>query len=171
MIGVAVLVVAVVALRHPKNASTNAGSDTRTVTPSSTASLTGSPSGSRSKSTSSTRTGTSGSSSRTSSSHTEPTAIGSLPLIVLNDTHTSNLAHDAAIRFEGGGWNVTSYDEGYSNNILSTAAYYDPDVSGAKRAALALQKQYPTIKRVVPKFTGLPKGPVVVVLTTDYSPG
>jgi hypothetical protein len=97
--------------------------------------------------------------------------IGSLPLIVLNNTTTPNLARDAAQRFEAAGWKVTSYDENYRNDILSTAAYYDPSVAGAKAAATALQKQFPTIKRVVPKFAGLPSGPVVVVLTTDYQPG
>ncbi len=29
--------------------------------------------------------------------------------------------------------------------------------------------QFPAIKRVVAKFSGLPAGPIVVVLTTDYS--
>ena len=77
----------------------------------------------------------------------------------------------------GGGWNVTTYDENYNNTIASTVVYYDPDVPGAHRAANALQKQYPTIKRVEPRFAPavggdpLPDGPVVVVLTADYSPG
>lgn len=74
------------------------------------------------------------------------------------------------MRFEGGGWNVTTYDENYSNSIISTCAYYDPAVNGAKAAALALQRQYPTIKRVMPRFRELPDSPIVVVLTKDYSP-
>jgi hypothetical protein len=96
--------------------------------------------------------------------------------VILNDTTTPNLARDASTRFEGGGWNVTTYDENYSNLISSTVAYYDPDVAGAKTAAEALQKQYPTIKRVAPRFAPasggdpLPAGPIVVVLTSDYSP-
>ena len=97
--------------------------------------------------------------------------VGSLPLVVLNNTTTPNLARDAAQRFDAAGWQVTSYDENYRNDILSPAAYYDPSVPGAKAVATALQRQFPTIKRVVPKFQGLPAGPVVVVLTTDYSPG
>jgi hypothetical protein len=113
----------------------------------------------------------SASSPKPSSHSSSPGAVGSLPLVVLNNTTTPNLARDAAQRFEAAGWTVTSYDENYHNDILSTAAYYDPSVEGAKEAATALQKQFPTIKRVVPKFEGLPDGPVVVVLTTDYQPG
>ena len=47
---------------------------------------------------------------------------------------------------------MTSSDENYQNDIVSTCAYYDPNVAGAKAAAQALQQQFPTIKRVVPKF-------------------
>jgi hypothetical protein len=56
-----------------------------------------------------------------------------------------------------------------TNNILSTCAYYDPSTAGAKEAAQALQAQFPTIRRVEPRFPELPAGPVVVVLTPDYS--
>jgi len=90
-----------------------------------------------------------------------------VPLVVLNNTTTSGLAQQAAQRFEDGGWTVTSYGN-YQNDILSTCAYYDPNVAGAQAAAEALQRQYPTIKRVKEKFDGLPAGPIVVVLTPDY---
>jgi hypothetical protein len=105
-----------------------------------------------------------------SGSSSAATAIGSVPLIVLNDTNTANLAKNAVARFEGAGWNITTYDENYNNDIISTAAYYDPSVTGAKKAAAALQKQFPTIRRVVPRFPQLPNGPIVVILTSDYSP-
>ena len=96
--------------------------------------------------------------------------VKSVPLIVLNNTTIPHLAQQAAQRFEAGGWTVTSYSN-YQNDILSTCAYYDPTVAGAQAAAEALQAQYPTIKRVEPKFPQLPSGPVVVVLTPDYSSG
>ena len=97
-----------------------------------------------------------------------------MPLVVLNNSTTAGLAAQAAHRFEAGGWRVTSFGN-YQNDISSTCAYYDPNVSGAKAAAQALQAQYPTIKRVAPRFTPdagaepLPSAPVVVVLTGDYS--
>lgn len=91
-----------------------------------------------------------------------------LPLVVLNDTTVSRLAAQAADRFRAGGWTVTTVGN-MTNDILSTCAYYDPSTPGAQAAAEALQEQFPTIKRIKPKFAELPAGPVVVVLTPDYS--
>jgi hypothetical protein len=87
---------------------------------------------------------------------------------VLNNTTISGLAERASQQFEDGGWTVTKYDN-YQNNILSTCAYYDTSVPGAKQAALALQHQFPAIKRVKPKFEPLPAGPIVVILTPDFA--
>jgi hypothetical protein len=72
------------------------------------------------------------------------------------------------MRFRQGGWTVTSTGD-FQGDILSTAAYYDPSVTGAQAAAEALQSQFPAIKRVKERFGGLPGGPIVVVLTNDYS--
>ena len=57
----------------------------------------------------------------------------------------------------------------YDNQIVSTVAYYDPATPNAQAAATALKAQFPAIKRVVAKFAELPAGPLVVVLTSDYS--
>jgi hypothetical protein len=89
-------------------------------------------------------------------------------LIVLNNTETSGLAKQAAQRFEAGGWTVSSTGN-LTNDIISTCVYYDPSVSGAKKAAEALRRQFPTIQRVEQRFAQLPSGPVVVVLTPGYS--
>jgi hypothetical protein len=154
VLGVAVLIVAFVALRHPHQTATAAGSDTRKHTPSGAPSL--APSSPLSLS---------------PSSSTSPgaSAIGSKPLIVLNQTTTPDLAAQAAQRFRTGGWHVASTQEGYQNDVITTTAYYDPNIPGAQRAANALRKQYTTIHRVAERFPELPAGPVVVVLTTDYS--
>ena len=101
------------------------------------------------------------------SATSSPAGSGRLPLIVLNNTSQVS-ASTAAQRFEQGGWTVTDTST-FDGSILSTAVYYDPDVSGAQAAAEALQQQFPAIKRVKAKFDGLPAGPIVVVLTSDYS--
>lgn len=162
VLGVAVLVIAFIALRNPQHSATAAGTDTHQST------TRPSPSPSSSPSSSSTTSSASTSRSGASSSGT-PSATGSKPLIVLNQTTTPGLAQQAAARFERGGWRVTSSQDGYQNDVITTTAYYDPAVAGAKRAALALQRQFATIHRVAERFTQLPAGPVVVVLTTDYS--
>ena len=169
LLGVAVLVVAVIALRHPKTAaagalppSTSAGAPTTApvTTPRATTSSSGSAAGQAVPTPAS-----------TASPAASITASGAarVPLVVLNNTTIRGLAQQASARFAAGGWTVTSYGN-YRNDILSTCAYYDPSVSGAQASAQALQAQFPTIKRVLAKFAQLPAGPIVVVLTTDYSP-
>jgi hypothetical protein len=46
-----------------------------------------------------------------------------------------------------------------------TTVYYAP---GQQAAALLLQKAFPAIQRVHPRFTGLPGAGLTVVLTRDY---
>jgi hypothetical protein len=88
--------------------------------------------------------------------------------VVLNSTSKTGLADTAAGRFRAGGWTVTSTGN-LVNDIISTCAYYDTSDPANKVAATALMAQFPAIKRVAPKFSGLVAGPVVVVLTADYS--
>ena len=168
MLGIAVLVVAFLALRNPKHNAAAGASETitttHTVTPSAPASDTGS------SALSSFAPSESLVPSDTASSPPKHSAIGSQPLVVLNAVGTPHLATDAATQFEDGGWTVAHIGN-YTNNFLSTAAYYDPSVPGAHRAARALQQQFPFIKRVVERFPELPAGPVVVVLWSDYTGG
>jgi hypothetical protein len=109
----------------------------------------------------------------------QPTAAGavaagyqadpaSVPLVVLQNTGDPRLAGIAAASFTSGGWTVTQ-TQSFNGDILSTAAYYDPAVAGAQVAAQRLQAQFPEIVRVRPKFEGMPRGPIVVVVTNDYS--
>lgn len=160
MVGVLVLVVAVFALRHPGQNSTQAGSTTARpsqVTSAARASSSAAPSP--------VTTATVSSSAAASTS-----SVARLPLVVLNNTMTTGLAQQAQQTFVAGGWTVSSIGN-LQNNILSTCAYYDPSVPGAQASATALQQQFPQIKRVEPKFDGLPAGPIVVVLTPDYVSG
>jgi hypothetical protein len=87
---------------------------------------------------------------------------------VLNNTSDSALTSSAIQRLQAGGW--TASDGGsFDGSILSTAVYYDPRVSGAEQAAEQLESQFPVIKRVKPRFDGLPQGPLILMVTTDYS--
>ncbi|HEV7191903.1 MAG TPA: LytR C-terminal domain-containing protein [Jatrophihabitantaceae bacterium] len=156
VLGLIVLAVAVAAIRHPDGRSANAGVITQR-SPTATAPATTTP----------TRTVTDSVSPVTTSARPAP---GKLPLVVLNNTTVHGLAQQARQTFETGGWAVTGTGN-LTNDIASTCAYYDPNVSGAHAAALALQQQFPAIKRVQPKFAELPAGPIVVVLTPDYTTG
>ena len=121
----------------------------------------------------STRARTSATPTKPRSTTAAPVDLGgskSVPLVVLNNTTIRGLAAQAADTFKAGGWTVTSTGN-LTNDIVSTCAYYDPANYAAKAAALALQAQFPAIKRTEPKFAELPAGPIVVVLTPDYSTG
>jgi hypothetical protein len=157
VLGVGVLIIALIALRSPNGHGKVADRGTTTTKPASSSSAKSSPATSSSASSSSAPTATASS-----------PVSGKLPLVVLNNTTVSGLAEQAKARFEAGGWTVTS-TASIVNDIVSTCAYFDPAVEGAQAAAQALQTQFPAIKRVVPKFAELPPGPVVVVLTSDYS--
>ncbi|MGN6606562.1 MAG: LytR C-terminal domain-containing protein [Jatrophihabitans sp.] len=158
VLGIVVLWVAVAALQSPTSsqAAPPTVTHTRTVSPSAPVS----------RPTSSVLSSSAPPSS--SASHAPAAPVTATPIVIMNNTTTTGLAAQAESKFQAAGWTVTSIGT-MSNNILSTAAYYDAAVPGAHRAALALQRQFPTIKRVVPRFAELAPGPVVVVLAWDYS--
>jgi LytR cell envelope-related transcriptional attenuator len=158
VVGLAVAVVAVIALQNPKGrqASRVSATVSGSARPSGGASPTRTPSVSHSAA------------SAVRSSTSPSAATHPVPLVVLDSTGNPSLADTAAARLRAGGWTVASTDE-LTNDILSTVAYFDPDSPGAQQAALQLQQQFPAIKRVVARFAELPSGPIVVVLTSDYS--
>jgi hypothetical protein len=165
-LGVVVLVVAIFALRHPRGQGTVAGSDTHVP---SSAGVTTTAAASRS----STKSAPSSSRARTTSASSTSSAVttaAKMPLVVLNNTTTVGLAQQASNTFQAGGWSVTQIGN-LQNNIVSTCAYYDPAVPGARASAQLLQRQFAAIKRVQPRFPELPSGPIVVVLTPDYASG
>jgi len=155
-------VIAIIALRGPNGNSVKAGSRVpgSSVTPSATTSTT--PGHSHSHSASASRS--------PSGSASSSTGAAREPLVVLNNTTTTGLAKQAKRTFQRGGWTVTAASN-YQNDILSTCAYYDPSVAGAKAAAEALQRQFPGIKRVEPQFAELSSwhSPIVVILTPDWA--
>jgi cytoskeletal protein RodZ len=167
-LGVVVLVIAIIALRQPnghqaalRTSGVAESSKVSSPAPSSAAST---PASSASSAPASSTAPAS-----TPASSTSAATLQSVPLIVLNNTTKSGLAETAAGRFKAGGWTVSSTGN-LTNTIISTAAYYDPTVPNAQAAATALMTQFPAIKRVVARFSpGLPAGPIVVVLTSDYS--
>lgn len=160
------LVVAIFALRSPRGphgaqqaASTSSAASTTAARPSAAP-----------RSTAGRSTPAQASGSATPSGSSAAAGLKAVPLVVLNNTTTPGLASLAAQRFKAGGWTVSGTGN-LTNDIASTCAYYEAGNTQAEAAAKALQIQFPTIKRVREKFSGLPAGPVVVVLTPDYSTG
>lgn len=88
-------------------------------------------------------------------------------VVILNNTDVTGLAARAKADLQAAGWTVTDAIS-YSNDIVSTAAYYDPSNPANQQAALALQQQFPWIKRVVARFPQLPASPIVLILNAAY---
>jgi hypothetical protein len=170
VLGVVVLVVALFALREPKGHVSSATGTQRIRTVLSTVTNTPRASSSTASSTAPSSATTSSRSPSPKTSSSTATGVKAVPLIVLNNTSIPDLARNAAQKLRSDGWTVTNFDS-FSNNIISTCAYFDPSVAGARAAADALRNQYPWIKRAKARFPELPSGPVVVVLTRDFSTG
>lgn len=153
LLGVAVAVVALVALQRP--AGRQASRATVTAPPVASSP----PSSARSSS---------ARASATSHAPTPPATARALSVIVLNNSAPAGAEDVAKQQIEQAGWPVSQTGT-LDNQILSTCVYYDPANAADLTAAQQLQQKYPAIKRVAPRFAGLPAGPLVVVLTSDFT--
>ena len=106
-----------------------------------------------------------------SESPSRPTPVPRVPLTVLNNTVRTGLAQSAARRFAAAGWQVALIGN-FAGRIPTTTVYYTPGDATQQRAAEALAAQFPDIRRVLPRYLGLPPTPpgLVVVLTRDWTP-
>ena len=160
--GAILIAITVIALHHPKGRAAPLSDAAQS-----------SPSKQTSARASTTPKVTAGSSASQTARSTPPatssvTTTSRPSVVVLNNTSDSATTNLAVSRFRTKGWAAVD-GGGFDGSILSTAVYYDPDSSGALAAAQELQREFPAIQRVKEKFTGLPSGPLVVVLTSDYS--
>ena len=94
-----------------------------------------------------------------------PAAAPKLALTVLNNSNVEGLAKRSAARFEAAGWPI-KLTGSFRGRIPVTTAYYAP---GQQASALLLQREFPAIERVRPRFDTLPGSGLTVVLTRTYS--
>jgi hypothetical protein len=87
-----------------------------------------------------------------------------LALTVLNNSNRQNLAARAAVRYSAAGWPIKLVGS-FRGKIPVTTVYYAP---GQQASAVALQKAFPAIARVRPRFATLPGTGLTVVLTRTY---
>jgi hypothetical protein len=90
------------------------------------------------------------------------------PLFVANNTREKGKAHRAAAQFHAGGWPISGTGNYRGQTISETTAYYPPGNDRLKAAAESLRRQFPQVRRVAPRFAGLPGSGVVVVVTASY---
>jgi LytR cell envelope-related transcriptional attenuator len=156
VVGVVAAIVAVAAMRNPHgrqvNNSVSGSVSTVTVQPGST------------------RFSTPSSSSKPSSSSSPSKSRPSKPqtaIYILNNTTRPDLGTTIAAKFRAKGWHVVG-TENYSNDIISSCAYYDPGDPQNLTVARELRSEFPGIQRVAPRFPQLPTYPIVVILNPDY---
>ena len=140
MVGVSVAAIAVVALNGPPSQQVASASETlRTAHPAGSTTSKPSPSSSARSSHGPAGSATASSSGSSSSEldrlerrldRIERRLGGKLPVIVLNNT-SATPGSVAADRFRQAGWTVSDVST-FTGDILSTAAYYDPNVAGAQ---------------------------------------
>lgn len=93
-----------------------------------------------------------------------PAVAPKLPLTVLNNSNRTGLAKRAAAKYAAAGWPI-KLTGSFRGRVTATTVYYAP---GQQASALALQKAFPAIERVRPRFAGLPGSGLTVVLIRSY---
>jgi hypothetical protein len=96
---------------------------------------------------------------------TQTAAVAKLPLTVLNNSRIAGLAHEAAAQVARGGWPI-KYIGNFTGRIVASTVYY---AAGERPSAEALARQFRAVRRVLPRFAGLPGSGLTLVVTRDWS--
>lgn len=102
--------------------------------------------------------------STTRAASPRPAAAPKIALTVLNNSNVDGLARRAAAKYRAKGWPI-KLEGSFRGRIPVTTVYYAP---GQQASAVLLQKEFPAIERVRPRFATLPGSGLTVVLTRDY---
>jgi LytR cell envelope-related transcriptional attenuator len=117
---------------------------------------------------------TTASASPRSTAHATPVAHRSpgqrvmAPLVVLNDSRITGLAHRAAAQFEAKGWTVTSVGNYSGTDLAVTTVFFTRGDARQRAAAHHLAAQFTGIRRIAPRSANSGSQGLTVVLTRDY---
>jgi transposase-like protein len=95
---------------------------------------------------------------------TQTAAATKLPVTVLNNSRRTGLAHEAAAQVARGGWPVAHVGN-FTGRIAESTIYY---AAGQRGAAVVFARQFPAVRRVLPRFAGLPGSGLTLVVTRDW---
>jgi hypothetical protein len=96
---------------------------------------------------------------------TQPPAVAKAPVTVLNNSRRTGLAKHVADEVRAKGWPVRQTGN-FRGRIAETTLYY---AAGQLTQAQALARVMPQIKRVRPRFAGLPGVGLTLVVTRDWT--
>ena len=94
-----------------------------------------------------------------------PTAAALLPVTVLNNSRIFHLAAHVAADLRAHGWPVRMTGN-FTGRIRATTVYYAP---GERASAERLAHAFAQIRRVEPRFAGLPGQGLTLVVTRDWT--
>ena len=169
LVGIALLVIGVLALRGGDD-SPPVAAPTTTATPEDTATT---PSGTPSTAATTVASTTTVVPPPPPSPRPSPSGspeVARAPLTVLNNSTIAGLADQAAAAAERRGWDVAQVGN-FAGRLPMTTAYYTPGNAAEERAARQLAAEFPQVGQVLPRYAGLPPTPagVVLVVTRDWS--
>lgn len=93
------------------------------------------------------------------------TEAAKLPVTVLNNSRRQHLAAHVAGELAAKGWPIRKTGN-FTGRIIATTVYYAP---GQRAAAERLARAFSQIRRVEPRFRGLPGTGLTLVVTRDWS--
>lgn len=96
---------------------------------------------------------------------TQQPVVARPPVTVLNNSRRSGLAHHVAAEVQAKGWPLGRVGN-FTGRIAMTTIYY---AAGQRPAAAELARVLPQIRRIEPRFAGLPGSGLTLVVTRDWS--
>lgn len=93
-----------------------------------------------------------------------PAVVAKAPVDVLNNSTRSGLAHDVAGQVANAGWPIDVIGN-FTGRVAESTLYYD---RGQLAVARQLAHDLPAIRRVLPRFAGLPGSGLTLVVTRDW---
>jgi hypothetical protein len=88
-----------------------------------------------------------------------------LPVTVLNNSRIFHLAARVTADLRAHGWPVRKTGN-FTGRVTSTTIYYAP---GQRASARRLAREFSQIRRIEPRFAGLPGHGLTLVVTRDWS--
>ena len=168
--GVVLLAVGLVALNRGDEGRPPGAAPTSSAPPSAAASPTTTEPGSSAPATTTTapRTTPPRTTPRTTRPPAPRPAPARAPLTVLNNSTVTGLGERVAASVRQRGWQVAAVGN-FGGRLPQTTVYYTPGDAAQERAARQLAADFPQVRRIYPRYAGLPPTPSGIVLVVTRS--
>jgi hypothetical protein len=90
--------------------------------------------------------------------------VAKVPVTVLNNSRRNGLGSEVAAQVHAKGWPIAKVGN-FRGRVAETTVYY---ASGQLPQARELAREFPQVRRVLPRFAGLPGHGLTLVVTRDW---